>query len=614
MKLADYIVDYIVSLGTKNVFMVTGGAIIHLTDAVGRRSQEKGDINYLCVQHEQAGAMAAETYSRLGPGMGVMMATSGPGATNLITGMCGCWFDSIPALFLTGQVSTKESSLSTKMKPRQVGFQETDIVGMVQGITKFSIQVTDPQKIRYFLEKATYLARTGRPGPVLLDLPVDVQVAEVNPLELEGFDPAEVDTGISADSDDVLNKKIDEIIALIQNSQRPVLLLGSGVRLGRAEEEAKKCIEALGIPVVVSWGAFDVLPHSYPLLVGALGVYGNRGANFTVQNSDLLISLGSRLDTRQTGGRVAYFARQAKKVMVDIDRNEIFKGRGLTIDIPVIADIKKFLNLFLAEMSLVAKHDISSWMQKTQEWKNKYPAVLNEYYDQKDKINSYIFFRILSDELGKNETVIIDTGGALAWSMQSFEVKSGQRFIASLGNSPMGYALPASMGASLALDKKPVVCVNGDGAFQLNIQELQTVFFYQIPIKIFVINNRSLGMIKQFQDQYFDSHYFATSLVGGYTSPDFVKVAEAYGIKAVTIKQLDSAQEKIREVLNNPGPILCDVWIDEDQKINPKIEFGRPLEDMAPYLDRTEFMENMIVEILPDSKEIPKHTGWVNLK
>jgi len=375
MKLADYVVDYIVSLGVKNVFMVTGGAIIHVTDAVGRRSQEKHDISYTCVQHEQAGAMAAEAYSRLGPGMGVVLATSGPGATNLITGICGCWFDSIPAIFLTGQVATKESLGSTKMKPRQVGFQETDIVSMVCGVTKFASVVTDSSQIRYSLEKAVYLARTGRPGPVLLDLPVDVQVADVEPEELVGFDPKEIteNTDANLDSEDVLKEKIEQIIGLIDSAQRPVILLGSGVRLGHAEREARECIEKIGIPVVVSWGAFDILPHNHPQFVGAIGVYGNRGANFAVQNSDLLISLGSRLDTRQTGGRVNYFARQAKKVMVDIDQNEILKGRGLVIDLPVLSDIKEFLTLFLNRVSAYKGPDISSWIDRTKQWRTKYP-------------------------------------------------------------------------------------------------------------------------------------------------------------------------------------------------------------------------------------------------
>ncbi|MBN2198082.1 thiamine pyrophosphate-binding protein [Candidatus Wolfebacteria bacterium] len=615
MKIADYIVDYITFLGTKCVFMVTGGAIAHVTDAVGRRAKEKGDIDYVCVQHEQAGAMAIESYSRFGSEIGVMLVTSGPGATNLITGICGCWFDSIPTLFISGQVSTAESGDVIKTKPRQVGFQETDIISIVKPITKFAEKITDPNKIKYYLDKAIYLAKSGRPGPVLLDLPVDIQVAEINPSKLVGFSSnKETKEILDIDSDEVIGKKTEEIINLIKKARRPIILLGSGVRLGNAEKQTMKLIEFLNWPVVVSWGAFDILPYNQSLLVGAFGVYGSRGANFAVQNSDLIISLGSRLDTRQTGGRVNYFARQAKKVMVDIDKNEILKGRGLLIDIGVIADIKNFLNIFNAKIKEITKPNISSWVKRAKEWKIKYPAVLPEYFKQKDKINVYAFLKILSDEVGSKENIIFDEGGNLIWAMQSWEVKDGQRIISTFGNSPMGYALPASIGASMVQNKKPIICIDGDGGFQLNIQELQTVFYYQLPIKIFILNNKSMGIIKQFQDQYFGSRYFATSLNGGYSSPDFVKVARAYGIKAVAIKTFDEIKDKIKEVLNYDGPILCDVWIDKDQKIKPKIEFGRPLEDMSPYLERKEFLENMIIEPLPESKQMPKSTGWQVLK
>ena len=334
MKVADYVVDYIASLGTRHVFLVAGGAIMYVVDGAYRRSFEKKDIECVCVQHEQAGAMAAEAYSRLGPGIGVAIATSGPGATNFITGMCGCWFDAIPPLFIPGQVSTSESCDAVETKPRQVGFQEADIVSMVTPITKFAAKVTAPEKIKYFLDKAVYLAKEGRPGPVLIDLPLDVQVADINPAELIGFDPQkEKDASTTTDSEEVIKKKIGEVVALMEKAERPVILLASGVKLAKAEKEAMEFAETLGYPIVVSWGAFDMLPHDHPQFVGHIGVYGNRGANFAVQNADLLIALGSRLDTRQTGGRVAAFAGGAKKVMVDIDKNEILKGRGLSIDV-----------------------------------------------------------------------------------------------------------------------------------------------------------------------------------------------------------------------------------------------------------------------------------------
>ena len=615
MKLADYIVDYIASTGTKHVFLVTGGAIAHVVDAAFRRSSVKKDIECVCVQHEQAGAMAAEAYSRLGPGLGVVLTTSGPGATNLITGICGCWFDSIPALFITGQVGTAESCGAVATKPRQVGFQEADIVNMVASITKFAAKVTDPATIKYVLEKAVSMAKGGRPGPVLLDIPVDVQFADIDPSKLVGFDPEkerEEEDRKGARED--MEKKVGQVIALIEKAERPIILFGGGVKLAHAEKVALAFAETLRMPIVVSWSGFDTISHDHPQFVGHIGVYGSRGANFAVQNADLVLSLGSRLDTRQTGGRVNAFARGAKKVMVDIDRNEIMKGRGLAIDVGIAADVGEFLRIIEPRLSGIRTQDVSAWRARTAEWKNKYPAVLPEYYAQKDTVSAYVFLKMLSDALPEGATTVVDEGGNLVWTMQSFEVKKGQRLISTFGNSPMGYALPAAIGASFALGKKPVVCIDGDGGFQPNIQELQTVKHYNVPLKIFIMNNRSMGIIKQFQDLYFDARHYATTEEHGYSARDFAAVATAYGIEAITIRTCGEMEDGIQRALAAAGPVLCNVLINENQQLNPKLEFGRPLEDMAPYLERQEFFANMIVEPLAESKEMPKRTGWQTLK
>lgn len=600
MKLSDYVADFLADVSGGTVFLITGGAIAHVVDSLGKKRDE-GKVEYVCVQHEQAGAMAIEAYSRLNSGLGVMLATSGPGATNLITGMCGCWFDSIPALFVTGQVNSKESVESSASKPRQVGFQETDIVSMVKGITKYAEKVTDPMMIRSALEKAVFLARSGRPGPVLVDIPVDLQVVDINPKELHSFTPEEDVAHI--DSEDDVKKSVRELARLIGESKRPIILLGSGVRLGHAEKETLACIERLGFPVVVSWGGFDILPHDHPQFVGDIGVYGSRGANFAVQNADLVLSLGSRLDTRQTGGKISTFARGAKKVMVDIDRNEITKGRGLTIDLGICADLKTFYALFNAAYADSSKTDISDWISKTKQWKQKYSSVLPEHFVSK-KISPYAFMRTLSDLTPPNETIIVDEGGNLVWTMQSWKIKSGQRLISTFGNSPMGYALPAAIGASVALHKKPVICIDGDGGFQMNIQELQTVANYKLPLKIFILNNHCYGIIQQFQDAYFNSRYEATGK--GYSSPDFTRVAGAYGIEAVKITSLADAKEKIAYALKSPGPILCEIEIDPQSRLNPKLEFGRPLEDMSPPLSDEEFKENMVIEPLPRNTQ----SGW----
>src|SRR3989344_2834463 len=450
MKLSDFVAEFVAKISNKHVFLITGGAIAHVIDSIGKKMDE-GKLEYICVQHEQAGAMAAEAYSRLNSGLGVMLVTSGPGATNLITGICGCWFDSIPALFISGQVNTIESVEAASANPRQVGFQESDIVSIVKSITKFAVKVTDPNKIRYVLEQAVFMARSGRPGPVLIDIPIDLQAADIDVEQLKGFEPSNEESVIQTDSRAEIENNIQRLIKLIETVKRPIIILGSGVRIAGVEKEITQLVERLGFPFVVSWGAFDVLPHNHPQFAGHLGVYGSRGANFSVQNSDLIISLGSRLDTRQTGSNVNAFARAAKKVMGDIDRNEIMKGRGLSIDVGICADLKTFIPIFNDLYENYKAHDVSSWFERVMSWKEKYPSVLPEYFMQ-DMLNPYAFLKTLSDITPEGEIIIVDEGGNLVWTMQSWDIKKNQRLISTFGNSPMGYALPAAIGASLALN------------------------------------------------------------------------------------------------------------------------------------------------------------------
>ncbi len=603
MKASDYIIDFLVKHKVGTAFLITGGAVAHVVDSIGKRKSEKKDIDFVVVQHEQAGAMAAEAYSRFQTEtMGVMIATSGPGATNLITGICGCWFDSLPALFITGQVNTKESQASASGHPRQVGFQETDIVAMAESVTKYAVEVTDISKLRYELEKAWSIALSGRPGPVLVDIPVNLQVEMIEPDKMESY--SEV-----AEDAKPLSQDLESASQLLKNSTRPVLLLGGGIKLSHAEQEAVSLVEKLNIPTVVSWSGFDILPHDHKLFAGHIGVYGSRAANFVVQNCDLLISIGSRLDTRQTGGRVETFARGAKKVMVDIDENEIKKGRGLKIDVGIVSDAKNFIQDFssLAE----TKKDISAWKDKVDEWKKKYFKVSHE---KKSEMNAYDFLDIMSDLLPEGQVTVADEGGNLVWAMQSLKVKKGQKVFSTFGNSPMGYALPAAIGAAVALKGQNIICIDGDGGFQMNIQELQTVLHYKLPIKIFIMNNRCMGIIKQFQDQYFGSNYVATTADGGYSTPDFRKVAEAYGLKTFVVSELSESKKVIEDTINYNGPVLVDVRIDYEQKLSPKLEFGRPIEDMSPYIDRTELKETMVVPILPESEKIPETRGWISIK
>lgn len=598
MKLSDYLVEYLVERGAMHAFIVIGGACAHIVDSIGKNK----DIKYVCFQHEQAAAMAADAYSRVTKNVGVAVATSGPGATNFITGICCSWFDSIPTLFITGQVNLHETKMGRKA--RQIGFQETDIVEIVHPITKFAHMVTEPEKIKYYLDKAFYLAKSGRPGPVLLDIPTNLQHADIEPSSLKGFSPKK------QRGSENLSKRIQkEVIGLLKSAKRPVVIAGVGVKLAGAEDKFRRVVEQTGFPVVSSWSGLDILWHDHPLYFGQIGVYGNRGSNFLVQNSDLILAIGSRLDSRQISGQPHTFGRAAKKIVVDVDIHEL--NKDLTkIDVPIREDAGVFLDSLFRELADFDNQDLSGWLGKCDEWRNNYPAVLPEYFEQKENVNPYVFMRVLSEELEKDDIIIPDIGAVLVWAAQALRLKRGQKFFTAFGHAPMGYSLPGAIGAYFADNSKRIISLNGDGGLQLNIQELQTVKYHNIPLKIFVINNNAYGIIKQFQEIYFNNTYHGTNRDSGYSAPDFVSVAQAYGIPAVRISNHEGLREKIREVIEMDGPVVCDVTVDESQKLIPKLVADRtldgkyiskPLEDMAPFLPREEFMKNMIIEPLPES-------------
>lgn len=591
MKLSDYVAEYIAKLGTEKVFLVSGGACVHLINSIAKNEK----LGYVCMQHEQSAAMAAEAYSRVGPGIGVALATSGPGATNFITGICCAWFDSIPALYLTGNVNMREMKGETKL--RQVGFQETEIVDIVSSVTKFSHMVTEPEKIKYYLEKAVHLARSGRPGPVLLDLPMNVQHAEIDPENLVGFTPE------PGENVEASRSEIENALRLIGQAERPVLLAGGGVRVAGAATEFRAFAERLGIPVVCSWGGLDLLGHDHPLLVGQIGVYGNRGANFLIQNADLVLSVGSRLDTRLASGNAGSFAREATKIVVDIDEALLKDGR-VRPDLAIRSDAKRFLAAATPMVADLKKQDLAPWLARAREWKIKYPGCLPEYANEKKNVNPYVFFKTLSEELRPDDLIISDIGGVLVWLMQSFEVREGQRVFSAMGHAPMGYALPASIGAAIAAKKSRVICIVGDGGMQMNIQELQTLFHYRLPVKIFIINNNCYGIVRQYEDVYFQGNHEGTVSETGYTTPDFVAVGNAYKIPSSRIANHDGMRAEIRRALDTAGAELVDVTVSEDQKLIPKLEAkklpdgtyrSKPIEDQWPYLDRGEFRKNMIV-------------------
>jgi len=588
VKLANYVAQFLARLGIKHVFAVSGGASLRLIHGVA----ETPGITFICPQHEQAGAMAADGYSRATGKLGAAITTSGPGATNLLTGVCCAYYDSVPVIFITGQVATFRMRGSTGV--RQIGFQETATVDIYKPVTKYAVLITDPKKIRYELEKACAIATSGRPGPVLIDIPDNIQREEITPELLEPFR-----SGLPPKKSPTLTKEIKKCCDFIAAAKRPMIILGWGIRLAKAEKETREFINNVGFPVVPTWGMADFLPASHPLTVGTFGTHGTRFANFAVQNADLIFSIGSRLDTKATGSPANTFAREAKKVVIDIDANELrkFEKFGLKIDLLINTDAKDFLQAMNKRVAGIKKQNIAQWLKQIAHWKKKYPICLPRYYQEKD-VNPYVFVKELHQHCRQGEKLVVDTGCTIAWMMQGFAFKKGQRLYHDWNNTAMGWALPASIGVSLAFNKRPIICITGDGALQMNIQELVTVMKHRLPLKIFLINNHGHSMIQQTQDQWYGSRYFASSVAGGLAFPDFSKVAMAYGFRTITITKNNEVGEKIRTVLETAGPVFCNVEIKPEQHVIPQVRFGRPNEDPEPLLPRKEFLQNMLVPLL----------------
>ncbi|PHX88684.1 MAG: acetolactate synthase [Pelagibacteraceae bacterium] len=594
MTVAEYILKFLISKNVKNVFLMNGGAISFVVDAFSKNK----NIKYTCVAHEQSAAMMADAYSRCDKGFGATMVTSGPGAQNLITGIACSWFDSVPVIHICGQVNKFELSSSNKTtkKVRQIGFQETDIVSMVKPIIKFAYQLKNSNEIKYILEKAFYIANEGRPGPVLLDIPMNLQKEKINLTKLISFRRPEV-----KNNKIIILSCINRIKKLLLKSERPILVIGGGIRMSKAVNELEKFLKKTNIPIVTTWSGLDVIDFNHRNYIGSIGVYGSRAANFAVQNADLVLNFGSRLDTRVTGGRPETFARLAKIISVDIDKHELNKKRGLNVYMKINQDLKKFLSIFNSK-STNFKYSINShWENICKNWKKNYPNSLSSYVNQKKYVNPYFFFERLSDKLNNRDIIVSDTGGSLTWTVQAFKIKKGQRLFSAYGNSPMGYAFPAALGASLANNKKRVICIAGDGGIQINIQELQTMVNYNIPVKLFIINNNGYGIIKQFQELYLNKRYEATIPSKGVTNPDFKKISNAYKISYNEIKCNNEIDRILKKVLISNKPEFINVIIDSNQKIIPKLQFGKPIEDLSPLLPRSEFNKNMIIASLKEN-------------
>ena len=577
MKLSDYIAEFLSKI-TDSVFVGQGGNIIHVLDSLGKRK----DIKVIPSQNEQGASIAADAYSRLTNKIGVTAATSGPGMLNLMQGMACSFFDSIPTFHFSGAVVTGQ--LRKNKKIRQIGFQEMEVVDLVKPITKYAVLLKDKDKIRYELEKMFYLAHEGRPGPVLMDLPDDLQRAEIDPKKLISFNPPKFKS-----------KKINfdkKLISLISNAKRPLIILGHGINLSNTKKDVEEFIKNTGIPFAPSWGAIDLFPYKNKLNAGTFGVAATRYGNFAVQNCDLLISLGCRLNTQITGSNIKSFAPNAKKIVVDIDENEFKKNNGLKIDLKINLNLKIFLK---RAISLIKKKkNYGPWIKKFKEWKKKYPVIKSEYFSQANNNNAYVFMKKLSDKTGKNDILIPDASANLIWAMQSFQTK-GQRVFTALNHSPMGYSMPATIGAHLADKSKNIICTIGDGSMQMNIQELATVAHFRFPVKIFVINNNGYGLIKQTQDTWLDSRRVGVDESSGLAMPDLQKIAKAYKIETIEINNHNELDEKVEYVLRSKEPILCDVKISENQKVIPKLEFGRAIHDLSPRLSEEELQSNMIL-------------------
>lgn len=601
MKLSDFVIHYLADLGLKHVFVVTGGYAVNLIDSLHHEPR----LKHVCVNHEQVAAMAGEGYARFSEcGLGAVITTNAPGALNLLNGIDGCWNDNIPCIFICGQVTRSRWNRTKTSYPG--GREIVDIVTIAGPITKYAKYVDDPAMIGYYLDEAVHIAREGRPGPVLLDIPLDVQKVNIEPLELKRFQPMFNIEPLAKTNE--LKGKVRSAVQMIRDAKRPVVLLGGGLRLSGIISEARKLVDQLGVPTVAAWAAFDNMPHDHPLYLGNIGSYGNRRANFTIQNSDLMIALGARLNIRQTGGNPKTLARAAKKIMVDIDSFELERA-SVPIDLPINCDLRLFFQLLFEELgSVPSKLEIEEWRRIVAGYKQNYTEVLPDYYQQKESVNVYVFLRTLSNMLGAEWPVLVDCGGNLIWTMQAFEVKEGQRVFSNMGLSSMGYSLASSIGVCFATGRKPAVCIIGDGGLQVHIQELQTIKYHDLPIKIILLNNRSYGIIKQTIESWFElktqeelvDRCLAVSERDGYSCPDFCKVAEAYGLRALRIHNHEEMAGIIEEVLKHNGPILCEVMLDEHQKITPRLEFGNPLEDQHPLLPREELRRIMKIPLLAD--------------
>jgi acetolactate synthase I/II/III large subunit len=594
IRVADFIVKYLENYGIKHIFMISGGGAMHLNDAVGRNK----NIKYICNHHEQASAIAAEGYARVKNELAVVVVTSGPGGTNTLTGVIGQWLDSVPVLYISGQVKFETTIASCpEINLRQLGDQEINITDIVKPVTKSAVMLTNPEDVKKELEKAIHIATSGRPGPVWIDVPLNVQGALIDEYNLHGWNGKNREEMPKANTEE-----LEKVFNLINKSERPVIIAGHGIRIAGAQTEFLNLIDKLRIPVLTTFNGFDLIPTEHELFIGRIGTLGSRAGNFALQNSDLVVCIGTRNNIRQVSYDWKNYAKNAKKIVVDIDARELDKPT-VKSDLTINSDAFNFITTFAKKINKEIIPDYESWIKWCFFRKNKYPVVIPEYEKCK-KINPYYFVERLTSKLNKDSIAVAGNGTACVTLFQAGVVKEGQRIFWNSGCASMGYDLPAAIGACVGGGKE-VVCIAGDGSLMMNLQELQTVIYNKLPIKLFILNNDGYISIKQTQNSFFNGNLVASGKETGVSFPQFINLSKCFGFKTVKITETSEVDDKLEKVLNMKGPVVCEVVLKDDYIFQPKLsslktEDGRiiskPLEDLYPFLDKDELNSNMVIE------------------
>lgn len=585
MKVSDYVMEFIAGLGVKQVFYVTGGGAMHLNDSLGKHSGLEG----ICMLHEQGASIAAEAYARIQEGYGVCHVTSGPGGTNAVTGVAGAWLDSIPVIFLSGQV--KRADLVAAQKIRQFGIQEIDIISIVNSITKYAVQIRNPEDIRYELEKAAALAISGRPGPVWIDIPLDIQAAQIEAENLRGYEV------LKPSPMPCPEETIRKVTELLKKAKRPLLILGHGIRLAHAVKEARDLYEMLGVPVLTSWNGVDLIEDDHPLYFGRPGAVGHRSANFIQQKADLVLTIGTRLNLLSTGYNYEGFLKNATHIMVDVDIHEMEK-KSIHPQVKVVCDAGEFLRGMLAQKQVLTQGAQPDWLAWCRRITEQYPVQISDQACRDGYVSTYHLLDELSNQMTGEDIYQFTSSGTTAdIAMKVFRIKRGQRAFLTKGLAAMGYDVPACIGSCIASGGRRTICVTGDGSSVMNLQELEVIRRLNLPVKLFIADNQGYSMIYGTQNGNFQGHLTGCTRDSGLTLPDMTKVSESFGIKGMTIETEENLDRRVKEVLEYDGPVVCRVKTDIAQKVLPKQAnymkkdgqmASRPLEDMAPLLSREE--------------------------